>query len=412
MKTVLEYSTLKKVLILLIGVSVPWASASARAEDSWISPEHHREEMLGLPGPDEGEAKFTFVIPDGLNALPGARIVLMGKARTPLAQKIRYEARMTIYRSETGRPAYEDIKGGVFLAYRNRIKEIDLSHMFPLDSIGAQTSYVTIQFKTNPLRTVQVLGLRFSYEGVGGGAIGPRGPRGPAGPEGPMGPQGPQGLRGARGFRGPAGAQGLRGLRGYRGIRGFQGPRGFPGLTGPQGLRGLQGPAGPQGSQGLPGATGLQGPQGLPGTIGPQGPQGAPGSAGPQGPSGVISAFSSNQAATQPGSSLDFICPPTSVTVGAGQGLLVTSHCGLGAGAANAGNLSLYICVDGGTMSTYGDMSGLAALAGERHSYGLSQTIGPLSAGNYNVGLCGQTSSLNWTNNGGCSTSVLVFTAP
>jgi len=411
MKKLFNYSITG--IFLLIAVIGPWIVSMAQAEDMWISPEHHKEDIQGrIPGPDDGEAKLTFVIPDDINALLGAKVVLMGKSRTLRGTKVRYEVRIYVYRPDIGRPVYEDIKGGVFLAHNGRIKEIDLYRLIPLDIIALQTRYVIIHFKGLPVGAVQVLGLRFTYEGIGGGAPGPQGPRGPAGPQGPIGPQGPQGLRGARGFPGPVGPQGPLGLRGFQGPAGPQGPRGFQGLTGPRGLRGFRGLRGLRGLTGPRGSQGLQGSQGPVGPQGPQGPQGGQGPTGPQGPSGVTSAVSSSGAATPPGNTLDFICPPTSITAGAGEILLVTSHCGLGAGAANADNLNLYICVDGGTIGTYGDMPGLTALAGERHSYGLSQIIGPLSAGTYNVGLCGQTSSPNWTNNGSCSTSVLMFRVP
>jgi hypothetical protein len=220
---------------------------------------------------------------------------------------------------------------------------------------------------------------------------GPPGPQGDPGPPGPQGPQGPQG---------PTGPQGPAGPQGDPGPQGPQGPQGDPGATGPQG---------PQGPQGPTGATGPQGPQGPTGPTGPQGPQ------GPQGPSGVVaSAMVSGFSVSPIPSTLSFLGPFATVSITSGQKIQVIVSAGLGANASGANGLNLYICYQlsgGGTLTTdpYGGIFGLTETANQRHVVTMHVILSGLSAGTYLVGLCGQSTSPNWTNNEYNYTSALVF---
>ena len=99
---------------------------------------------------------------------------------------------------------------------------------------------------------------------------------------------------------GDAGSQGVQGIQGVQGV---QGVLGFQGTTG----------AGTQGTTGIQGDLGFQGVQGFPGPIGPQGIQGANGVQGSGGLQGITGGFggitfdytySTNIAATDPGSGI------------------------------------------------------------------------------------------------------------
>jgi len=173
---------------------------------------------------------------------------------------------------------------------------------------------------------------------------------------------------------------------------------------------GLVGPTGPAGPQGAIGPVGPIGPQG---GIGPTGPQGVIGPTGPQGPSGVL--FMSYAAGTTsyPSLTLAFIAPTVDVTINApNQRVHVTSHRALG-GYSAANELGIYICyqstIAGSSINSIGlGMLGLQVPANTRTVLGLSSVLAGLANGVYRVGLCGATSSPNWTNSEWGYTSAIV----
>lgn len=112
-----------------------------------------------------------------------------------------------------------------------------------------------------------------------------------------------------------------------------------------------------------------------------------------------------NALVANPSSSvLTFLGPAVTVNKTAPtQRVHVTAHSALGAGAAAATGLDLFICYrpSGGTLTNVGaGVFGLTAPANQRHIYGLSAVLpSGLAAGAYDVGLCGIALSSNWTNN-------------
>jgi len=169
---------------------------------------------------------------------------------------------------------------------------------------------------------------------------------------------------------------------------------------------GPAGPAGPQGPQGPKGETGATGP------IGGTGPM------GPTGASGVVSAGFANGFVTNPTATLAFLAAPVTATVGAGQRAFISSNAAMGAGAAAAGSLDLYICYRlAGSMAAPttigGGLFGLSSPPSSRLTYSLSaMTPVGVAAGSYDLGLCGQTTPAqvpNWNNNEFSYTSTVVF---
>lgn len=159
---------------------------------------------------------------------------------------------------------------------------------------------------------------------------------------------------------------------------------------------GLQGPKGDKGDPGPAGPAGMQGPQGIQGPAGPPGMQGPAGMQGPQGPSGVVSVVSTSGYGTDPKSSLDFIGPTVTVTVtGPTQKIAVTANRALGSSVAGgASGLALFICAKstaaGSSIGAYGDaIAGVTVTSGNRVPMGLSWGISGLTAGTYQVGMCG-----------------------
>ena len=223
---------------------------------------------------------------------------------------------------------------------------------------------------------------------------------GPAGPAGAAGPQGLPGNDGAQGPAGPAGAQGPQGIQGATGATGATGAQGAVGPVGPEGPVGPQGPQGPQGADGQAGATGAQGP------AGPAGP------AGPQGPAGLVNTvFVEGQtAALTP--AFQFLGPPSTVTVAAGQRIHIVSMAGLGAGATAATGLDIVIChrigATGNPIADTGGIFGLTSPANQRHVFSLTADLA-LPANTYQVGMCGRAATpANWNNNEWGSTTAFV----
>lgn len=259
---------------------------------------------------------------------------------------------------------------------------------------------------------------------------GSAGPAGPAGPMGPIGPMGPAGAQGPKGDPGAAGPTGPTGPAGAAGPTGPQGPAGPTGPTGPQGAKGdtgaagPQGPAGPEGPQGPKGDTGPAGPQGPggdpgpagpAGPAGPQGPAGDPGPqgpAGPMGPSGISSTGFASGFGGNPGPNMAFVTTTATVTVQAGQKVLVNANKVFGT-SVGADDLNLwigYIKQGDPAITTVGQGAfGNTLTAGQRTTMGLSAILSGLPAGTYRVGLVAQTSSPNWNANDFSYTTALVF---
>jgi len=284
-------------LLLLLCAGV----AGALANEIWIIPDNKdTNKVVGnWTVTNNGQAYFSFAVPDNMTLFKAARVVLIGKADTSIS----YDLNISIAQNLMRHDAYIDARFNFpAIVYKEKLLEIDVSSIFP-QLLYAGNDYVSLRFNSIKQGEVYLLGLRFQYEGPAGptgpqgpegpigpqglqGAQGPAGPEGLQGPKGDIGPQGPKGDTGAVGPAGPQGPQGEIGPQGLKGDTGAQGPAGPTGATGPAGPIGSTGPQGPQGEQGPIGLTGAQGAQGPKGDIGPAGPQGPKGDAGPQGPKG------------------------------------------------------------------------------------------------------------------------------
>lgn len=198
---------------------------------------------------------------------------------------------------------------------------------------------------------------------------------------------------------------------------GTPGPQGPPGADGQPGLDGNPGPQGPQGPQGDVGPQGPQGPQGDVGPQGPQGdvgPQGPQGATGPQGAQGIVATYTTSTNGSDPvvGSAAAFIGPTLSVTVAAGQKVMMVVNKALGAGATAATSLNLWPCYQatGGTVTTAGGgILGYSCPANTRLNFGINYIFTGLPSGTYTFGLGGYTSSANWTNNEWGYISIIVM---
>ena len=233
---------LVKQLFISFLISMPFISA-AHGNEIWVAPtlEYASVELENWTG-SLGDTHFTFALPDNMTVFSSAKVVVIGKKTSNLTYDLNISA------AKHGDPQNyfkSSIPNLALSVVQDRLQEIDVSAIFNSSSLVAGTS-VSLLFATKPMSGLQVVGLRFQYEG----------PVGPQGPVGPIGPSGPQGLQG------PQGIQGIQGEPGPQGIQGPQGMQGIQGEPGPQGIQGIQGEQGPQGLKGDTGATGPTGPAG------------------------------------------------------------------------------------------------------------------------------------------------------
>jgi len=216
----------------------------------------------------------------------------------------------------------------------------------------------------------------------------------------PTGLTGPQGVQGDTGLQGPQGDTGPQGPQGDPGSQGTQGPQGDPG---PQGIQGLQGNQGVQGNQGNTGNTGAPGAPGAPGANGSDGAQGPQGPQGPAGGTGITQMISAAGSGPTVTTTRAFLSPTATVAVAAGQNVLINVTQSFGAGSTAATSLNIYPCyrVSGSTaLPTTISLGifGLTAAANQRLAFSITGVASGLTAGNYTVGMCGSSTSTNWTN--------------
>jgi hypothetical protein len=114
---------------------------------------------------------------------------------------------------------------------------------------------------------------------------------------------------------------------------------------------------------------------------------------------------------TLPVGRVDFFGPTASVAISSTtQRIYATAHRYLGAADSPATSLNLFMCYQRvrsspsgtvlDTMQAVGlGMNGGQVPANTRVPFGLSAVITGLAEGTYNIGMCGQTFSPNWTNN-------------
>jgi hypothetical protein len=173
--------------------------------------------------------------------------------------------------------------------------------------------------------------------------------------------------------------------------------------------RGPDGPAGPAGPQGVAGPAGPTGPQGPAGVPGPAGPQ------GPTGSSGVITSSTVSGFGNNPTGVLQFLSTTTSISIGAGQKIFVTSDKALGSSVVGgAANLNIWICYQLGANPIANMGAGIFGLRVDQNNravFGLNTILFGLAAGTYQVGLCGLTvdANTNWNSNEYGYTSAMAF---
>lgn len=123
-------------------------------------------------------------------------------------------------------------------------------------------------------------------------------------------------------------------------------------------------------------------------------------------PGGVVYANFTSGMGSTPSATNQFLSPTLTVTISAGQKIVVIANRAFGTvSAAGAGNLDLYVgyrvAGSGAVPTNYGGgMFNLTAVQNERTAFGISGVITGLSAGTYEVGMTGDDDGNGqWNNN-------------
>ena len=128
----------------------------------------------------------------------------------------------------------------------------------------------------------------------------------------------------------------------------------------------------------------------------------------------ATSAFASGPSNT-PGTTMQFLSPPVTVTLVGGESVFVSASRAFGSiNPAGAQSLSLYIgrrLLPSGVIQVGGNagMIGNRVTRNSRQTFSMSAVISGLAAGDYEVGLVGGSANLYWNNNGNGYTSALVL---
>lgn len=227
------------LFLLISGIVLLQISAmSAPANEIWVAPLAADTTYGNWGVTSDGEAHFSFGVPDNMTSFTSAKIVIVSSE--PI--NFKYDVKMAVaFNGQSYNNGAESELNIHDSATANELYEIDVSGIIPSTLVPGQ-DHISIFFSphSGARPFIKVIGLRFAY-------VAPSGPQGPQGLTGPAGATGPQGATGATG---PEGPQGLTGTAGPQGPQGPQGPAGTPG--------GPQGPAGPQGPQGPPGSGGVK----------------------------------------------------------------------------------------------------------------------------------------------------------
>jgi len=112
-------------------------------------------------------------------------------------------------------------------------------------------------------------------------------------------------------------------------------------------------------------------------------------------------------------SSTAFFNPTVTLTLTAGQRVMLVQSNAFGASANAANALNMYPCyqISGGPITTVGGgIFGLTADILQRNSYSINGIFTVPASGTYTIGACGSSlNAANWTNNEWGYVSVIVF---
>jgi hypothetical protein len=160
-------------VVILFSFFIP----PAGADDLWIAPGERTEVAVGNWGMTAaGTARFSFAVPDNLDTLDGAQVLVIGKK----TRQITYTLQLSISGNGLRHDAFTDSDVALPAAVQSEVlTALDASSVFP-SSLNPGEDVVTLHFLASSTVDVRVVGLWLQFTPIpptpsqAGLACGPR----------------------------------------------------------------------------------------------------------------------------------------------------------------------------------------------------------------------------------------------
>ena len=147
------------VALVVFGLLLALAALPATADEMWVGPGDKADHEVGNWGvTNNGEARFSFAVPEDLASLTSVKVVLLGKKTTG----IDWQADLSISQDGMAHDAFTSSGSGSAAMTAGDIAEIDVTSIFPALSAGVDDAGLAFQATKNG--DVYVVGLKIAYE--------------------------------------------------------------------------------------------------------------------------------------------------------------------------------------------------------------------------------------------------------
>lgn len=143
------------ILFSLAALALPVA-----ADEIWIAPGEKSDVAVGDWGlTPAGEAHFSFAVPDSMDRLVGAQVMVIGKQD----RQITYDLHLSVSQDGEAADAFNaDATGLPATLEADELTALDASSLFP--ALAAGEDVVSLHFLASPKGDLRVVGLRFRFE--------------------------------------------------------------------------------------------------------------------------------------------------------------------------------------------------------------------------------------------------------
>jgi hypothetical protein len=149
--------SLTAVALLLLAAL---AALPAAADEMWVRPGDKADHEIGDWGVTKnGEARFSFAIPDDLESLTSARVVLLGKK----TKDVDWQADLSISQDGWPHDTIGSSLSGTVATTAGDLAEVDVTAVFPVALAGG-VDVAGLAFQGFNHGDVYVVGLRLAYE--------------------------------------------------------------------------------------------------------------------------------------------------------------------------------------------------------------------------------------------------------
>jgi len=130
------------------------------ADEIWVAPGEKGDVAVGDWGlTTNGEAHFTFAVPDSLDRFVGAQVMVIGKKNGPIT----YTLHLSIAKAGESQDAFTASATGLAATLSTeKLTALDASSLFP--ALAAGEDVVALHFLAAPKGDLRVVGLRFQFE--------------------------------------------------------------------------------------------------------------------------------------------------------------------------------------------------------------------------------------------------------